>query len=230
MNDNATPTVTPAPPPPPPEAPQQKVDVKIGDWLSAGWKLFAADWLKASVAMLIALVIGMVTCLLLWGPMTVGLYKCYLKKARGQDYEYGELFDGLKTQFIPSFLLMLMFWVVIIVPSVVLGFIPCVGSIISMVWSFVVSAFIPYAFYKMADAQAPVQVGSLVDLLKDVYAKMQPALPMMVLWVIVAGIIGQAGVIACGIGVFASSAFAALALAVSYLEVFKGEQAVIPQQ
>ena len=83
---NVEPVESPAPAP-------QESKVDIGGWLKYAWNLFLTDVIKFMVSALIVSVISMVTCLILTGPMSVGFFKCVLKKMRGEDFDYEELFD-----------------------------------------------------------------------------------------------------------------------------------------
>ncbi|MCX7003903.1 MAG: hypothetical protein NTV22_11595, partial [bacterium] len=59
------------------------------------------------MATLITALVSAISCGILAGPMTVGLYQCLLKKARGQNFEYGDVFNGVKLHFVPALLIML---------------------------------------------------------------------------------------------------------------------------
>ncbi len=201
-------------------------EVKIGDWLKAGWEIFSKDMLKCILGALIAFVIGGITCGILMGPMYVGLYKCFLKKARGQDFEYGELFDGVRTQFLPSFILFLVLLVATLAVNAVLGWIPCVGLVFCIAWGLIVGTIGVYAFVKIAEAPEPVEVGKIFTMLKENWETLKPAFLMFLLWYLVVKMVAGIGVAACGIGVLFTAPIAIMALVVSYMDVFLGEQPV----
>ena len=230
---------TPPPPPPPPEQPAAEaapapegpqLQVKIGDWLKAGWELFKPDILKNILAVLITAVIASVTCGILAGPMKAGLIRCFIKKARGQDYEYGDLFDGIKLQFLPSFILVLVAVIAVMIPATILNFIPCVGQLAAAVWALCVYTITGYALCQIADADETVELGAVFDMLKGVWKKLQPlsVFAMFVLWFLVMGIVSGIGGIACGIGVLFTAPIGTMAFVVSYLDAFRGEQPVMP--
>ena len=195
---------------------QPKVEVKIGDWLTAGWELFTKDWLKVSLSVLITVAMSLVTCGILVGPMAVGLYKCFIKKVKGEDYELGELFEGVKTQFLPSFILVLAF----IICGVVLNIIPCVGPLLGIAFNLLAAPILAYSLFEIAVATETIEIGSLIDLSKRIYEKLKPQYFMFVLWFLLVGIIGSLGTVACCVGVFASTAIVYLAVTVSYAETF----------
>jgi hypothetical protein len=192
--------------------------------------LFKPDILKNILAILITAVIISVTCGILAGPMKAGLLRCFMKKVRGQDYELGDLFDGIKMQFLPSFVLVLVAIVAVMVPGMILGFIPCVGQIVATLWALCVYTITGYALCQIAAADETVEIGAVFDLLKGVWAKLQPfgTFAMFALWFLVVGIVSSIGAIACGIGVLFTAPIATMAFVVSYLDVFRGEQPVMP--
>ena len=207
-------------------APVTPLNVNIGDWLKAAWELFKTDIVTLVVANLIATVLAAVTCGVLAGPMMVGLYHTFQKKARGQKFEYGDLFWGLSNQFLPSFLIILVFFVAL---SLV-GVIPCVGPLLSSLAMLALSPLLLYSLCLLADAPQTVPVGGLQDLVKGVWTKLQPQYLMFVVWILVAYIISGAGSIACGIGMLVTAPIGVMGLMVSYLDVFKGEKPVIAKQ
>ena len=210
-----------------PEAqPAPEFTVDIAGYLKNGWALFTTDIPKFIIAVLITFLITMVTMGILSGPMLVGLFACFLKKARGGDFEIGDLFIGLQKQFLPSFILGIVFFAVMCVAS----FIPFLGALLTPVASFVIAPFFLYSLYEMAEAEETIEPGKLVDLVKSVYACIQPQLIMVMLWIFIAGIIGWAGFIACCIGMLITYPFAFLAITVSYMDIFKSEQVVLPQK
>ena len=191
---------------------QSKLEVKIGDWLKAGWELFTKDWLKVSLSMLITGAVSIVTFGILGGPMAVGLYKCFIKKVKGEDYELGELFEGVKTQFLPAFVLAIAY----IICGVILNMVLCLGSIFSLL----AAPIFVYTLFELAVATETVEVGNLIELVKKVFSKLKPQYFMFVLWFFLVGIIGALGTVACCVGVFASMAIVYLAVTVSYAETF----------
>jgi len=195
---------------------QGKLEVKIGDWLKAGWELYKTDWLKFSLSVLIVVAVSAITCGVLLAPMLVGLYACCLKKIQGSDFEYGDLFDGIKKQFLPSFLLAL----AMTIAATVLSVIPCIGSLLSLVFYFIAMPVLVYSFLIMAQASETYKVDALLKLVKDVYLKLKPQYFNFVLFAFVAMLVGGIGGVVCGIGAIFTYPIAILALSVSYTEIF----------
>ncbi len=178
--------------------------------------MYTKDWLKYSLSVLIVFVLGAITCGILFAPMLVGMYGCCLKKLKGEDFEYGELFDGVKKQFLPSFLLGLALMVV----SIVLNLIPCVGWLLSFAFQILAMPVLVYSLFKLSYEAETYKVEKLKDLVMGIYEKLKPQYFMFVLWLFLAGIIGAAGGIVCGIGALFTYPIIVLALAVSYSDVF----------
>ncbi len=210
MNDQITPEPTQATTP---------LNVDIAGWLKAGWQLFMADPVKNIIASLIVLLLSLVSCGILAGPMAVGFMQCLLKKARGQNYEYGDLFNGIKTQFVPALLVMLALYV----PMVILSSIPILGALLALAWSVIAAPICYYVLFDLAVAAAPVPVGQLQGMAQRVWDTIKPALVMVVIWVFVANLISN---LCC---IF-TMPIGYLALTVSYLAIFRNETPVPPPQ
>ena len=213
-------TASPEEPTAVPEEPKQEIKVDIGGWLKEGWELFKTDMLKFIVSMLIVAGLSIITCSILFAPMIVGFMRCVLKKSRGEDFQYGELFDGVKTQFLPAFLVMLGSMVVVMV----IGLIPIIGGLLSLAANLAILPVVWYAYAEMAAAPATIKVDALVNLLKGIFAKLQDQYFMFVLWGLVFSVVSSIGAIACCVGVFFTWPFAVVAFTISYLAVFKGEE------
>jgi uncharacterized membrane protein len=68
------------------------------------------------VGFIVMVVVSGFTCLLCLGPMTVGYSRMCLRAARGGTVEIGDVFSGF-SQFGPSFLLMFLFVVMVVIGS-----------------------------------------------------------------------------------------------------------------
>ena len=205
----------------PASAPQEK-KVDIGGWLKYAWDLFVTDVVKFMVAALIVLVISAVTCLILSGPMMVGFFKCILKKMRGEDFEYGELFDGVRNQFLPAFLVSLAGYVLIGITQI-LNIIPVVGFVAAFICQLIVMLLLSYIYLQIAEAEETVPIEKTIDMGKALIEKIKPEIGMFIVWSLVVSIIGGLGVIACCVGIFATNAIAMIATAKSYVDAIKDE-------
>lgn len=205
---------------------KQKKNIDIGGWLKYGWKLFITDVLKFMVAMLIVGVVSIVTCLILSGPMMVGFYKCILKKTRGEDFEYGDLFDGVKTQFLPAFVLVIATFVFVAIVGGILMLIPFVGQVAFYAVQIAVALFINYMYLQMAEMDETLEVVKLIDLGKSTLNKVKDDYAMYLVWALVVSVVGGVGVIICCVGALATWPISIIAVTISYIAIFKSEDEV----
>jgi len=208
------------------ESPQAKKNVDIGGWLKQAWEIFKTDILKFIVASLIVSAVSVVTCLILSGPIMVGFFKCILKKTRGEDFEYGELFDGVKTQFLPAFVLMIVVSVALSIAFVILMLIPIVGQVAFYAVEIFVALFVYYMYLQMAEMEETLEIAKLIDLGKSTLNKLKDDYAMFLVWALVVSIVAGVGVVVCCVGVLATYSIAMIAVTVSYLAIIKDEEEV----
>lgn len=94
------------PPMPPayyPPAQTGATNIRLGDWLSGGWKIYSQNWLLMSVATLLACGLGFATAGILAGPMMMGLLRMAFKTMRQERPEISDLFNW-QGRFWPAFL------------------------------------------------------------------------------------------------------------------------------
>ncbi len=200
---------------------KQKNNVDIGGWLKQAWELFKTDVLKFIVSILIVGVVSVMTCLVLSGPMMVGLFKCILKKTRGEDFEYGDLFDGVKIQFLPAFVLVIATVVFVAIIGGILMLIPFVGQVAFYAVQIAVALFVNYMYLQMAEIDETLEVGKLVDLGKSTLNKLKDDYAMYLVWALVVSVIGGAGIIVCCVGILATYSISLIAVTISYIAIFK---------
>ena len=203
------------------EEPQKVVKVDIGEWIKQGWELFKTDIVKFMVSALIVGVISVVTCLILAGPMMVGFFKCILKKNRGEDFEYGELLDGVRTQFLPAFLLVLVTSISLMIVSVILSIVPFIGQLAAFIVQVSATLVVNYMYLQMAEMDETMEVGGLIDLAKTTINKLKSEYIMFIVWALVIYVIGLAGAIVCIIGALFTWPLSVISVAKSYINVFK---------
>ena len=208
------------------EQPVKPVKVDIGDWLKQGWELFSTDIVKFMVSALIVGAISIATCGILAGPMMVGFFKCILKKNRGEDFEFGDLFDGVKLQFLPAFLLMLAISISVLIASAVLAILPFIGQLATFIISSFSALFINYMYLQMAELDETMEVGGLVELAKVTFSKLKDEWIMFIVWALVIYVIGIAGVIVCIIGTIFTWPFSIVSVTKSYINIFKSDDEV----
>ena len=200
---------------------EQKNNVDIGGWLKQGWEIFKTDIVKFIVSILIVGVVSVMTCLVLSGPMMVGLFKCILKKTRGEDFEYGDLFDGVKTQFLPAFVLVIATFVFVAIVGGILMLIPFVGQVAIYAVQIAAALFVNYMYLQMAEMDETLEVGKLVDLGKSTLNKLKDDYAMYLVWALVVSVVGGAGVIICCVGALATYSISLIAVTISYVAIFK---------
>lgn len=197
------------------------VGSKFGDWIKEGFDLYKENLSVLILSSLIAYLLIGVTLGILGGPMLAGLIKIVL---RLHDKEQpppavGDLFQGFQ-YFLPSFLFTLVWGLIIVVGSCILALLPCIGALLAVVLSVAGMAFLMFGLYLIVDQKMDFWPASMASI-----DKVKPDfLPFLGLS-LVAGIIGQIGSLACGIGVFATMPIYFTILAVTYRDVFAEGQA-----
>lgn len=195
--------------------------VDIGACIGRSWALLKSDFmmLVAVTAVLIVVVggVGFLLNLLLTpfvGPFvnqmlvavfTGGLYGFFLKKIRGEAVSFGDVFAGFTGRcLVPLILVGLLTGIL-----TMLGFVLCIipGIFLAVAWCFAV----PLVFDKGMDA------WEAMELSRKVVTKHW--FPVFLL-LLVAGLIGLLGVLACGVGVFVAAPVCIGAVAYAYEDIF----------
>jgi len=196
------------------------VGSKFGDWIKEGFELYKENLSVLILSSLIANVLTAFTLGILGGPMFAGLIKIVL---RLNDKEQppptvGDLFQGFH-YFMPSFLFTLVWGLIFGAGACILRFVPCIGPLIAIVLTLAGVAFLMFGFYLIVDRGMdfwPASMASIEKVKPDFF-------PFLGLY-LVAAIIGEIGVLACGIGVFATMPICFAILAVTYRDVFADGQ------
>lgn len=193
-----------------------KIQVKFGDWIEGGFKLYKDNFGTLVLASIFVVVIGAVTAGLLAGPMLAGLVFVTLQLLDRSDPkpEAGKVFKGFD-YFLQSFLFVVVWGIGILIGSVILGIIPVVGQLASIAFVYAAQAFLMFGMFLIVDRQMgwlPASKES-IDVVKTNFW------PFFGLSAI-AGIIGSLGAIAFGIGVVFTIPIQGCILAVAYREVF----------
>jgi len=188
-------------------------DIDIGSCISRGWELLKSDfWLifgACFVAMLIAggggiPYIGPLIGLVIGGPMTGGLYSFLLKKIRKQPAQFGDIFIGFQTAFVP---LMLAHIVSGLLTGVGLLFCIIPGIYLAVSWMFTIALVI----------DKKLDFWPAMELSRKVVTKNWWSLFG---FVIVIGLLAFAGVFACCVGVFVTASIAQCAFIHAYEDIF----------
>lgn len=186
----------------------------VGIAVAAGL-LAGADASNSSGLAVVAGIVGVVFMLLaVFAAMVVsmGLYRAALDTVRGVPVTIGSAFrrDGLG-QFLTLYGIIIG---AVLVLSIVLSFIPILGSILMFVVSLAVGLFTYFAPFLVLDKGM-----SAVDALKTNYSMAMSNIGQMILVVLVLGLVSGAGSIVCGIGAFVTVPLALIAGASIYLSL-----------
>lgn len=200
--------------------PEGKVDVKFGEWIQQGWDLYKANIGVWIVASLLAIVISVATLGILSGPMMAGMIWIALALADKKEPkpQIGDVFKGFD-YFLQSFLFFLVWGIIMLAVSVV-SLIPCIGALVVIVVSLALETALMFGLFLIVDRKMEFWPASMLSL-KVVKPAFFPLLGLLV----VAMLIGQVGVIACGIGVIVTMPITVCILAVAYRAVFGTQNA-----
>ena len=200
--------------PPPPQAQTGPGHIRLGDWLSGGWKVYSENAAMMSVATLLATILSFCTLGIMAGPLLMGLYRMAFKTMRQERLEMNDLFNW-GNRFWQAFLA---FWIFVLIH---LGFSGASNSgALSGIIGFIITPFlvsvmgltIPHMLERKMDvANAINDIGRLVF--------SRDALMWWIVGLVFAAI-SAAGFAGCGIGVFVTVPWMISSSAVAYRDVF----------
>jgi uncharacterized membrane protein len=181
--------------------------VDFGGWIQRAFELLKANALTLILANAIALVLTVITFGVLGGPMMVGVFAITLRLVDGDQPapSPGDVFDVFRDKTIPSLLVGLALFVLSLVCSL---FGRTLGGVITMF----ATAPLVFAFPLLADgvtSDARTALTRSFEMVKPVY------LPMVAL-MLIAQVLASVGILACGVGIFATLPMYACILAVAY--------------
>jgi hypothetical protein len=198
------------------EAIMTNITDKFGDWIKEGFDLYKNNLVLLILSSLIAFLLSGVTLGILGGPMFAGLIGIILRLRDGdpQTPVVGDVFQGFQF-FLPSFLFGIVWGAILLVGCLILAFIPCLGQLLSICLALAAGAFLMFGLFLIVDQKMDFWPASMASI-----EKVKPTfLPYLGL-AVVAGIIGQIGALACGIGAFATMPIYFTIIAVVYRDVF----------
>jgi zinc ribbon protein len=204
------------PPQPPqyyPPAQTGQPPIRLGDWLSGGWKIYSENWLLMSVAALLATVLSFCTIGILAGPLLMGLYRMAFKTMRQERPEMNDLFNW-GDRFWPAFLAFLIF------ALIHLGFSGASNGALSGMFGFIISPFL----ISVMGLTVPLILERKMDVANAIneVGRMVFSRDALMWWIVglVFSAIGAAGFAGCGIGVFVTAPWMISSSAVAYRDVF----------
>ena len=194
----------------------QKTEVHIGKWIEAGFNLYKDNFITLVLAALIALVLSTVSIGILTGPMIAGLIIIALPLLRKQQPkpEAGKVFSGF-SYFLDSFLFTLIWGIAILIGSLVLGWFPIIGQLLSLFFIYAAQAFLMFGLYLIVDKQMNFWPASQLSI-QTVKANFWPFFGLAA----IASIIGSIGALAFGIGIILTFPIQICILAVAYQEIY----------
>lgn len=194
-------------------------EVKFGDWIGKGFDIYKQNLGLLVLSSLVAMLISAVSCGILSGPMMAGLILITLHLVDGKPGkpEVGWVFQGF-SHFLQAFLLFLVWGIILGVASFLLNLIICVGSVAAMVGAYIMNALLCFAIFLVVERKMDFWPASMLSI-----KTVKPSLWPMVGYVIVAGLIGSVGALACGIGIFFTIPITIVLLTIAYREFFPAE-------
>jgi hypothetical protein len=194
----------------------QKVDVKIGKWLEDGFTLYKNNFKTLVLAAIIGLVLSTVSIGILAGPMIAGLIIITLQLIRQEDPkpEVGAVFRGF-SYFLNAFLFTVIWGIAIVVGSLMVGWFPIIGQLLSLFFVYAAQAFLMFGLYLIVDKQMNFWPASQ-ESIQAVKTNFWPFFGLAA----IASIIGSIGAIAFGIGVVLTIPIQICIITVAYQEIF----------
>ena len=156
----------------------------LGACISAGIAGLTKNFITHVVASLLVGIVSNISFGLLSGPMVVGYMKMVKKEDEGGTAEIGDVFKGFD-DFVPA-----------LVSALVGGIIVTIGFFLCIIPGLLLMALIPCAAYLVATGEKDG-----INALKRAWPPIKANLVMAALSMLVLGIIGQIGIIACFIGI-----------------------------
>lgn len=199
------------------------VSNKFGDWIKEGFDLYKNNLGVLILSSLIAVLLTWVSLGILSGPMMAGMILIVfrLRDKTQPPPSAGDVFQGFQ-YFLPSFLFCIVWGLILVAGNIILSFIPCIGTLLSICLSFALSAFLMFGLFLIVDRKMDFWPASMAS-----FEKVKPAFFPFLGLAVVASIISQIGAIACGIGIFITFPIYHTILAVTYRDVF-GDEASSP--
>ena len=196
----------------------EKVQVKFGDWIEQGFNVYKANFGPLVLASLIVVLLSGVTFGILAGPMLAGLVIVTLELLDKKEPKPtgGTVFRGFD-YFLNSFVFVIGWGLALMIASIIIGFIPCIGQLAAIFLVYAAQAFLMFGMFLIVDKKMDFWPASM-ESINVVKANFWPFLGFAV----VAAIIGSLGAIACGIGVIFTIPIQGCILAVAYRAVFNG--------
>ena len=194
--------------------------IKIGDAISEGWNIYKGNFGLVFLGCLITWLVSAVSCNICIGPLLCGMFMMLARIVKKSEPKpaVGDVFKGFD-KFLPAFLLVLVCGICYFVLQCILLMIPVIGWILLLIVAFVYGPILTWSLMLIAN-RGMKWTEAVGFVLKSTF---NGKFTMPILLGILAGIIGGAGIVACGIGVLFTLPLAVCIYAAAYEQVFGGE-------
>ena len=188
----------------------------VGTTFNRGLEIYKKNFVPLLLATLLAAVVGSISCGICTAPLFCGVFMMVLSAMRNNEakLQAGDVFKGFQ-KFVPAFVSSLVLYLIFFVGYLILAA-TVIGLILLPVLCAVYGAVCFWSLLLVADQNATVGDAILapLKLLGD------KRFWSIVLVAFVASLLGCAGSIACGIGVFVTLPFAYCMVAAAYEEAY----------
>lgn len=200
--------------------------IDIGSELGKGWELFKANMGLLVIAGLIGMVISVLTCGILGGPMSAGLFLIVRRLIANDPVkpQAGDIFKGFD-YFLQAFLVFILLGIASFVLSLVLNVIPILGQLASIVISLFIGSVMMWGILFVVH-----QKLTAIDAIKKIFEGLKSgALMMPLVFGVIACFLSGLGVIACFVGLIFTAPFAYCCLGSVYETLYgdKTEEAKV---
>ena len=163
-------------------------EVKIGDWLKEGFEAVKSDLIGYALPALIIFGVCLtVIGILIVGPLLCGFYYIIFQRMKGQKATTGDLFKGFDVLWDA-----LLAWVIIFAVTFIVGLVPFLGIILSLL----VGAPFIFVFPLIWEKRL-----SFIDAIKESLQLFKERWSDLLPFYVVASLVGAAGFLLVGIGV-----------------------------
>ena len=163
-------------------------EIKIGDWLKEGFEAVKSDLIGYALPALVIFGVCLtVIGILIVGPLLCGFYYIIFQRMKGQQATTGDLFKGFDVLWDA-----LLAWVIIFAVTFIVGLVPFLGIILSLL----VGAPFIFVFPLIWEKRL-----SFIDAIKESLQLFQERWSDLLPFYVVASLVGAAGFLLVGIGV-----------------------------
>ena len=211
--------------------PRRESEPDIGLYVSRAWGLLSADPLLFIVGFLLVCVlitaslVGVVVPLIIGGPLLFGYVGIIQDRLDGKPAEIGDIFDGFQ-RFRKSFLTFLLLFgigvgagLLQVLGSIILGLIPCVGTMLGYAVPPAVQVLLGAALFFVLPVAALTEDPPLEAVRKSIFFCRDNPGPTLLLS-LVTQVLASVGLLACLVGYFVTAPLAFIVMVIAYHEYY----------